>query len=263
MIDVSRLRLSRGLIASPFLLLLLNACQMASLRPIPPASWTSSAFTAPDGQTFPYTRWMPDGPPRAIILAIHGLGGAASDWRPLGNHMKSRGIAVFAHELRGMGNDPKPDRVGQLEDPAAWFHDFVSFAKRIQMAYPDTPIFWYGESLGGVIGTRLLTEYRVAELRLNGFILASPIVQIRGKLPIFHEWGLRAGAFLFPRWRIDLQSLAPEDQPPPQVVSTTTHAEQLSRTPHAVTRFSLRLLEEIRRLVRFNRRRIPETEMPY
>ena len=238
----------------------LSGCQ-APLK-FSPAPWTPTQFTAPDGSSFGYTKWLPDGEPRGIVLALHGLGGAASDWRPLGEHLQKRGLAVYAHELRGMGNDPLPDRVGHLDRRSGWFEDFASFALRVQAAHPDVPIFWYGESLGGIIGTNLLEEAHRHGLRLSGFILASPIVRVTGKLPFWQEWALCLGSRVAPGFRIRLQSLAPSDQPPPQVVSNTTHEAQLAKTPHAVTRFSLRMLDQIRRLVKENRHLVKKNRRP-
>ncbi|MGY8687629.1 MAG: alpha/beta fold hydrolase [Verrucomicrobiales bacterium] len=241
-------------------LIVLAGCQIH--QTIPAASWTHDQFTAPDGASFSYSKWLPDGNPRAVILALHGLGGAASDWRPLGDYLQKRGLAVYAHELRGMGNDPKPGRMGHLDRREGWCEDFVSFALRVQATHPEVPIFWYGESLGGIIGTHLLEDARHHGLRPRGFILASPIVRVSGKLPIWKEWALWLGARVAPRFRLRLQSLAPSDQPPAQVVSTTTHDAQLAQTPHAVTHFSLRMLDQIRRLVAENRLLVKNNSHP-
>ena len=70
------------------------------------AKWDASTFVAPDGTRFPYSVWKnpkSEAAPRAVILAVHGLSGAASDWRPLGEHFQKRGIPVYAYELRGIG----------------------------------------------------------------------------------------------------------------------------------------------------------------
>ena len=238
----------------------LAGCQVPKRFPVAP--WTSTHFTAPDGSSFPYTKWLPKRPPRAVVLALHGLGGAASDWQPLGEHLQKRGLAVYAHELRGMGNDPQRKRVGHLDRRRGWFEDFGSFALRVQAAHPEVPIYWYGESLGGIIGTHLLEEAQSHGLRFDGFILASPIVRVTGKLPLWQEWALWLGARVAPPFRLRIQSLAPADQPPPQVVSTTTHEAQLEKTPHAVTRFSLKMLDQIRRLVDENRHLVKKNQRP-
>lgn len=229
---------------------------------VPTASWSPSHFSAPDGTEFPYSRWLPEESPQSIILAIHGLGGAASDWRPLGEYFQKRGVAVYAQELRGMGNDPEKARVGDLDRKDGWLEDFTSFALRVQATHPDIPVFWYGESLGGIIGTHLLSKAETLGLRPAGFILASPIVQISGKLPLWQAWGLRLGAHLVPRYRLDILDLAKNDAPPAQVVSTTSHEAQLDQTPHAVQKFSLRLLNRIRSLVEANRTSIRGNILP-
>lgn len=241
--------------------IILTSCQIPMTK-VPTATWTPTHFTAPDGTEFPYTKWLPDRSPRAVILGIHGLGGATSDWRPLGEYFRERGIAVYAHELRGMGNDPVLQRIGDLDRPNGWFQDFTSFALRVQTAHPDVPIFWYGESLGGIIGTHLLDQATALGLRPKGFILASPIVQINGKLPIWQICLLRLGSMVAPTYRLNLQSLATDDSPPAQVVSTTSHESQLEHTPHAVDRFSLRLLQRISKLVRANRILVRENARP-
>lgn len=245
----------------PLLLVLVSGCQTKIMK-VPIASWSTTHYTAPDGTNFPYSRWLPKESPHAVILAIHGLGGAASDWRPLGEYFQKRGVAVYAHELRGMGNDPVKARVGDLDRHDGWLEDFTSFALRVQSTHPDIPIFWYGESLGGIIGTHLLDKADGFGLRSSGFILASPIVQISGKLPFWQAWGLRLGAHLMPRHRLNILSLADDRKPPAQVVSTTSHEEQLGQTPHAVERFSLRLLNGIRTLVAANREIIRKNKWP-
>ena len=242
-------------------LILLASCQTPMIK-IPTATWTPTHFTAPNGTAFPYSTWLPTSAPRAVILAIHGLGGAASDWRPLGEYFQERGVAVYAHELRGMGNDPVSERIGDLDRPQGWFEDFTSFALRVQSTHPDIPIFWYGESLGGIIGTHLSDKATTLGLRPSGFILASPIVQVTGKLPFWQSWLLLLGAAVTPTYRLDIQSLAGKESPPAQVVSTTSHEDQLEHTPHAVDRFSPRLLQRISTLVRANRALVRKNSRP-
>ena len=242
-------------------LIILTSCQ-SPMTKVPTATWTPTHFTAPDGTEFPYSKWLPQRSPSAVILCIHGLGGAASDWRPLGEYFRERGIAVYAHELRGMGNDPQGPRVGDLDHPQGWFEDFSSFALRVQSVHPGVPIFWYGESLGGIIGAHLSGKASALGLRLSGFILASPIVQITGKLTVWQTCLLKLGSWIAPTYRLNLQSLASNGSPPAQVVSSTSHEAQLEHTPHAVNRFSLRLLQRIGTLVKANRTLVKKNSRP-
>lgn len=252
----------RGLL-SISTLIVLSSCQLP--RPAvkdAPAHWTDRTYTSPDGSVFPYSRWLPASQPHAVVLAIHGLGGAASDWEPLGTHLVNQSIAVYAPELRSMGNDPEPRRVGALDRRQAWQDDLASFAHRVRLEHPDVPLYWHGESLGGIVSLPLLDGREARAWTPQGMILASPIVQIHGKIPPSKEWMLRAAARLAPNWKIDLQRLAPNDAQPAQVVSTTTHTAQLEHTPHAVTHFSLRTLDEIRYLVVKNQALAPHLKLP-
>ena len=61
-----------------------------------------------DGDRLPYTTWMPKTAPDQIIIGVHGISGAASDYKPLGDHLLANlpGTALYAAETRGQGNDP-------------------------------------------------------------------------------------------------------------------------------------------------------------
>ncbi len=241
-------------------LFLMGACK--NLDRLGPAEWDGQTFEAVDGTRFPYRKWLPESEPRAVMVAVHGLGGATSDWNPLGEYFQKKGIAVYAHELRGMGNDPRETLRGDLDRRDGWLEDFVCFLRRIETTHPGKPVIWYGESLGGIVTTHLLTRAEIATLRPEGFILASPIVEIDAKLGFWKRAGLRVASWLLPRKRLRLQELGPEEAAQAQVVSTTTHEAQLERTPHAVTSFSLRLLARIWHLVNANNRQIKQLETP-
>ena len=75
-------------------------------------------WKTPDGETFPYSIWgaelAMDQRPRAVVVAIHGLSGAARDFEPLGEHLARQGVVTYALELRGQGSDPQSERRGDL-----------------------------------------------------------------------------------------------------------------------------------------------------
>src|SRR5271156_979581 len=112
-------------------------------------TFTTHEWKAPDGAIFPYLRWkamvLPDQEPRAVVVAIHGLSGAAMDFEPLGNHFTKHGIVTFAPELRGQGNDPVASRRGDLVKVQEWYDDLSAFLALVRCRFPDTQIYYYGE----------------------------------------------------------------------------------------------------------------------
>src|SRR5277367_4657916 len=94
-------------------------------------------WTAPDGECFPYSVWESETqPPRAIIVAVHGLSGAALDYEPLANHLIGDGITTYALELRGQGNDPVTERRGDLASLEQWFADLRAFFALVRGQHP-------------------------------------------------------------------------------------------------------------------------------
>jgi acylglycerol lipase len=102
-------------------LLLLATCgppgdvgvQLASLappRPLPtagePPRFTDSAFIAADGARLPLRHWLPDGPVKAVILALHGFGDYSHGFSMPATRWAARGIATFAYDQRGFGGAP-------------------------------------------------------------------------------------------------------------------------------------------------------------
>src|SRR5437868_13728509 len=112
-------------------------------------------WNAPDGETFSYSLWgvdpLVDERPAAVVVAVHGLSGAALDYEPLGSHLTQHHIVTFALELRGQGNDPHVPRRGDLEQIDDWFKDLSGFFLFVRCRYPDAPIYYYGESMGAAL----------------------------------------------------------------------------------------------------------------
>lgn len=199
-----------------------------------------------DGKTMPWRSWSvpADQKPRAVVIAIHGLSGAASDFWPLGEHLARHGITTYAYELRGQGNDPVIEDRGDIASAEVWQRDLATFHKLIKRRHPRTPVYWYGESLGSLIASHT-AAHRLRWGDPDAIILATPIAGLRMTMSGFQRWLLEAAAALSPRTRYSLGELAGVDESHIQVTSTTTHGGQMARTPHHVSAFSLRLLTAI------------------
>jgi len=203
-----------------------------------------------DGEWFPYSEWIPENgnAPRAVIIGVHGISGAASDFNNLGSTLSQKGISVYAYELRGQGNDPDPKRVGDLKDIQLWFSDLNSFISLVRKEIRDVPIFLYGESIGSLIVMHGFSEIsKENQERIKGIIYSSPLIALPGKLPPIKNLLVRTAMLLWPSYRISLRSLSGGGKA--KVSEGADHWEQMAKTKHYVPKFTLRILGTIERLV--------------
>ena len=201
-------------------------------------------FVSSDGARFPCTRWLPaKSPPKTLVVAVHGLSGAASDFRPLGEYFAKRSTAIYSYALRGQGNDPRRERVGDIRSPQLWFADLDTFLQLVRDAHPEARVFLYGESLGGT-----LSEGNRNAIR--GLILASPVVSLKDRrsVPRLRYKLLQTAIRILPRRRISLERLAGDKQDM-RITGDTDHRENLRNTPHAVDEYSFRLLGTLEKLI--------------
>lgn len=217
-----------------------------------------------DGKTMPYQSWpVPAGvKPRAIIIAVHGLSGAKSDFWYLGEQAPPRGYTVYAYDLRGQGNDPVVAERGDIKKATAWQHDLATFHALIKRRHPGTPVFWYGESLGSLICLHTAADLLGNRADPSGIILASPVAGLRKSLSGFQRFLLETAAKLSPRTRYSLGELAGVDEKKIQVTSDSTLGGQMAITPHHVSAFSLRLLSTIGGMLDSNAKSAHHLKMP-
>ncbi len=199
----------------------------------------------------PYTRWPAVAKPaprapKAIIICVHGLSGAASDFWPAGEMLESQQMLVYGVQLRGMGNDPDKSQRGNVPSAQRWQDDLIEFTKQVRLKHPQVPIFWYGESLGSLIVIHSLAELGRSEL-VAGVILSAPVIAFRNGLPAWKYWPIRFLTSLWPGKRISLESLGDREV---KVTSQTTHKQQMEHTPHYVEFFTLRLFRAVDKMVR-------------
>ncbi|NJN05349.1 MAG: alpha/beta hydrolase [Rhodobacteraceae bacterium] len=102
-----------------------------------------------DDITFYMQGWEPEGKPKAIICLVHGLGEHSGRYENVGDSLNKAGYALFGFDLRGHGKTSgKRGHIPSLDVALQDIHQFVRFQKQ---NFPDTPIFLYGHSLGGML----------------------------------------------------------------------------------------------------------------
>jgi len=209
---------------------------------------TQHEWQAPDGETFPYSLWgvdlPPDQRPRAVIIAVHGLSGAALDFEPLGQHLAQHRIITYVLELRGQGNDPQVNRRGDLSQIEDWYRDLSAFFSLVRSRHPNSQIYYYGESMGAALLTRFVAQARETDLPA-GLILASPVVVLEGKQPWWREQLFRFFLWVRPTHRIDVEKFTKRDRDDPSkwVTRDEAHRRWFETAPHRITRFTVRFFK--------------------
>jgi acylglycerol lipase len=205
-------------------------------------------WKTPDGETFPYSVWGANVKtgllPRGVVVAVHGLSGAALDFEPLGSHLARHGVLTFALELRGQGNDPVPARRGDLARIEEWFADLSAFFALVRASHPGLPIYYYGESMGAALLTRFLAQAHEAD-QPAGVVLASPVVVVPGnpgrwQLLVFHFFLL-----VRPMHRVEVGKYAKRDRNVPEkwVTRDEAHRRWFETAPHKVNSFTVRFFK--------------------
>jgi alpha-beta hydrolase superfamily lysophospholipase len=212
---------------------------------------TRHQWTAPDGETFAYSAWGANLETaqlaRAVVVAVHGLSGAAIDYEPLGSHLARHGIVTFAIELRGQGNDPVSKRRGDLAHFEDWFSDLHAFFALVRARHPDTQIFYYGESMGAAILTRFLAQAARPDLPA-GLILASPVIAVPGNPSWWRRLVFRLCYIFTPTRRIDVAKYTKrvnEDDPAHWVTRDAAHRHWIKTAPHRITSFTFRFFKNL------------------
>lgn len=255
------IRLARCL--SVLLLVCLSAC--TSLPPTTPRPvLRAEDWVSYDGKVMPLQTWAvkPGQPQRGIVIAVHGLSGASSDFWLLGERMPQRGYMVYAYNLRGQGKDPSLESRGDIESAKEWLRDLETFHRLVKRKHPKTPVFWYGESLGSLICLHTAANRLNDRLDPDGIILASPVAGLKVTVSSFQRWLLDTAAKLTPRTRFSLGELAGVDESQIQVTSETTHGGQMATTEHHISHFTVRLLCEVGRLLDQNPNAAHRLRMP-
>jgi acylglycerol lipase len=217
-----------------------------------------------DGKTMPWQSWeVPAGEsPRGVVIAVHGLSGAKSDFWFLGQELPKRGYAVYAYDLRGQGNDSVVEERGDISGEKVWQRDLATFHALVKRRHPKTPVFWYGESLGSLIALHTAADLLGNRSDPAAIILASPVAGLRQTISGFQRFLLETAAKLSPRSRYTLGELAGVDESKIKVTSHSTHGGQMAVTPHHVSAFSLRLLTTVGGMLDENAEAARRLKMP-
>ncbi|MGY5852700.1 MAG: alpha/beta hydrolase [Candidatus Thorarchaeota archaeon] len=122
--------------------------------------------------------WRPeDDRPRALFIAIHGLGSHGGDMFTIGEYLAERGIAVFAPDMRGFGHFK--GLKGHVMSHDEYIEDIQNIVMQVKDRYLNKLTYLMGASLGGISVIR----YSALHTKdIDGLVLQCPGVS--QKLPI-------------------------------------------------------------------------------
>jgi acylglycerol lipase len=177
------------------------------------------AFLMRDGARLAVRSWLPDGPPRAVMLGLHNFGDHGAAFGLAGPWLARQGFAVHAYDMRGFGtSEPR----GIWAGGETLIEDLRDAVRVLAGVHAGVPLFLLGESLGGSVALAALSQDD--GLPVAGLILCAPAVREGVPLRGAHDAAVRIGAHALPWLAIDY----PRGNKPWQEPS---EAERLAKDP--------------------------------
>jgi acylglycerol lipase len=170
------MNLPRRVLASS---VLLAACapRVAGLGPpvgAPAFAPAADALVMPDGYRLPLRAWLPETPPRAVLLCLHGFNDHAGAWDVPAPLFTAQGFALYAYDQRGFGTTSSR---GIWPGTDALVADAVTAARLLRAKHPGLPLAVMGESMGGAV---LLVAGQA--MPADAFVLLAPAVWGRASM---------------------------------------------------------------------------------
>ena len=150
------------------------------------------AFLTRDGLRLPLRHWDAKHP-RAVIVALHGMGDYSEAFSMPGPWWAAHGITTFAYDQRGFGRSP---HAGLWAGGANLRMDLYDFVDAVHRRFPHIPVYALGESMGGAVVLSALAGPR--RLDVKGVILAAPAVWAREDMPLSYRVVLWLAAHTVP-----------------------------------------------------------------
>jgi alpha-beta hydrolase superfamily lysophospholipase len=166
--------------------------------PAPPleAQLTERFLVVPDGTRLPLRVWLPEGKPRAMILALHGFNDYSNAFAGPATAWAKDGIATYAYDQRGFGQAPLR---GRWPGASVLAGDLAAASRLLRERHPGVPLYLLGESMGGaVVITAVTGAAGVPPPVADGIVLVAPAVWGRDSMNMFERMALWSGNEFFP-----------------------------------------------------------------
>ena len=135
----------------------------------------SSTFTlaTPDGTQLHVNRWLPDGPPKAVVQVAHGMAEHSDRYARFAERLTAAGYAVYASDHRGHGSTARtPTDAGYFADDNGFdtvVDDMHLVSDHAREENPGLPFFLFGHSMGSFLSRSYVTRFAAD---LDGLVLS-------------------------------------------------------------------------------------------
>ncbi len=154
---------------------------------------TSFWLDTSDGVSLFVYRWVPEGPPKAVVQIVHGWAEHAARYARLAEALCREGFAVYTEDHRGHGRTARtPAELGYFADRDGWnrvVEDLWQLHQRLQSDHPQTPLVIFGHSLGAFLVQQFISEHgdSIVAAVLSGTNGKPPAVARLGRLIALFE----------------------------------------------------------------------------
>ncbi|HET7900722.1 MAG TPA: alpha/beta hydrolase [Candidatus Nanopelagicales bacterium] len=142
---------------------------------------SEGTLTSRDGTELFFQHWSVEGPTKAVLCLVHGLGEHSGRYAAVAQRFNEAGYALIAFDTRGHGRSPGTRGHTPFDRT---MEDVSALLDRAAELYPGLPRFLYGHSLGGLIvlthGIRLHPEVTGIVATSSG--LSSPLLDQKLKI---------------------------------------------------------------------------------
>lgn len=110
---------------------------------------------------------------RAVVGLIHGVGEHCRRYDHLADWLGDKGIAMIGYDRQGFGrSEGKRGHSASLKE---LLDEISKLTVECERRYPDTPVFLYGHSMGGMLLLRYLIKRRP---HISGAIVSAPHIRL-------------------------------------------------------------------------------------
>ena len=158
---------------------------------------TTFWLTANDHSRLYVNQWLPDTPPKALIMVSHGMAEHGGRYARLAEALCGAGYGVVALDQRGHGRTADEGTLGLFAERDGWnkvVGDLASLNQHIGQQLPGVSIILLGHSMGSYIAQAYLLHHSAS---LHGAILSGsnfqPVALYRAARLIARAERLRQG----------------------------------------------------------------------